>query len=293
LLIFIAAISCAAEENPYSYERPPFIMGNTEERIRELEEKLEKGPYTLYQKEIFERELILAKSLGQAVLDKAGNIIPIARNPPQEVKELQIVPSEDQGYELTYMPEDGKEKIIYALVHANGEIEYMDNNKPDTAVGSRPGFWSYTDEVGSLAVPPPGIAIGRAIQERSEKEVLPYGYEGWLYQLPGGFFLSGPADTIPPDNVISVMRTANGGLELFHNGPQEKGLFARIEPDCSVSFHQGVTGENQEGKSYWTLKNEKGLPAVGNVLIHTLTEPQPPVEYVTSFGTAIPGWEIE
>jgi hypothetical protein len=290
------------ESNPYS-QHPMWRVRSAEEveherqeEIKRLEERLQEKSLTPFVKTGLQRSLYRTRAIAFAAIGYHGEIIIGSDKSIVEVDApeiaLLILPTESGGLELLHAENIGVKKEVYARVGPDGKIVYESTLPPIAATDiRRPEKWPREKESGRWHIPPESQAIYRQIKSDSALEE-PENSLGYCRRLANNWLLAVEEGTIAGD-AIWVVRRNDGGLNLVHSGPTERGLFASISPGCVVE-HGASLSKPRRGNLYWGLATEVGLPAFVDSWLFTMEKTEfPEIVLLNSGNLSYPEPEIE
>lgn len=152
--------------------------------------------------------------------------------------------------------------------------------------------WPYVDAAGA-PVMPKGIHV--ILPKKYPKRVMKAWEKRKPERLVGALFfdsaglLRGICTLDPFPNVLWVVRTESGGLELIHSGPEREGVYATVSLDRTIEYADPeAKAKVPEGKTtkWGLIEDETGHPTLSPCRWHgPIPGVAMPVEYMNSRGS--------
>jgi hypothetical protein len=110
------------------------------------------------------------------------------------------------------------------------------------------------------------IIVLTPVEKKRYKTAIPPDCIGWFYRLDSEMLIANGEGDIPIKNVIWAFRRPDGGLNLSHSGPDCSGMYATVNPDCTMQYlDPALQSKTTQGVTYyWHKRNTKMQPAFEN-----------------------------
>jgi len=146
-----------------------------------------------------------------------------------------------------------------------------------TSVKNAPKHWGSSQTGRDLKALEPDSPI---LCAKRSKPVRPRGALGWLFPTSDGDLVCAPENIDPIENVLWVVPNGTG-LDIVHSGPEYRGYYARVSPDCKVTFQVPFksSANTDWSEAIWHIVDRSQQPAFhasalsGHVLPARLEDP--------------------